>query len=475
MSRRTTLFQSLYPEPTPSETYHNRLAQLAEEADRKRLRTRPLRRATLGLALATGALLAALSAPRVAQAVRLIDAARLLESGKGIVIQEHHPNSLGVLARTQTTWATRDVQRREADGRISLWKAGRTYSWSPPEKTLQVRNSDPLLGGTTAQFLRGLAWETCLDLVRREHRVQLDSVVANGHSLNRLTLLGEKEKTVLYFDRASSVPVQLDVVAPGGTLVQRDTLSVEAIPTELLTLPENAPILDLDRTQDTLQKELTQKPQHTLEHLTVYDVAEGAQGDLYLLYAEPTASPEPGMMTLAASFQFGTRTKPSYTLLETKLSQRPDGLRLAVFTPLQSGATRRTSLTVTVRLPDSYAPFPLSSGQPPHFHDKALTLTVRALKETAPEYAPLPIFGWRADAPSLALRRAGARNEAAFWAAQERQDWQGALALTEKLLQPGSRLLPADVWLQRSVLLKKLGRATEAAAAARQWEAEKRR
>ena len=68
-NRVTDALAQLYPEPTASERYDDRLARLAEDADRRRSRVRPVRTIARFATVAAAAAVVALASPRVVQAV----------------------------------------------------------------------------------------------------------------------------------------------------------------------------------------------------------------------------------------------------------------------------------------------------------------------------------------------------------------------------------------------------------------------
>jgi hypothetical protein len=470
-SKLNETFQALYPEPTGSEALAARLTKLAADADRRRAKARPVRHMVrLGL-LAAGVALALLVAPHVAQAVRFLDAARLLESGRGVVMQEFRPDTEGGLKLTKTTWAVGETQRVEENGKITLWKDSLLYSWRPGKTRVFAQKGTAPLGGSPAQLLRMMAWESCMDLVRRESQFHIDNVgevSENGKKLHRVRMSrGTGESGEILFDPATSLPVRIDTVGKDGKILDRMTLSVEPIRPELLALPVGASILDVDKEQSKFPGQALAKQ----EAVTIYDAAIAPNADLYLLCTEPIPLSELNSATAATSFDV-----EGYADLNTTLSQRPDGLKMVVLTPKRVGIVPpSTSLKLTLRLPDSYKPFSIQEqrGVPP-MHHVSLELPLRKLSENAPEYAALPMLAWDADSSDTASLRQGVRDEESLNEAFKKKDFKEALRVTDRqLAHPKNGRMPrSQVWNQRRYILQTLGRKAEFQAADEEYKKE---
>lgn len=480
-------FATLYPATTLSPELDNRLERLVAKAEAEhagKQRQRFVRRAFCGAALAGVVAVAFLAAPRVALAVQLFDAARLLENGGGLCIEEQNLSSGAV----ERTWASRAGQRRERGSTITLWRDGTLYTWTRGQTEVMARRGVEPLGTDVASLLRMLGSQSLLSLLRREYDVAEERVGEQGRTLRRLTLRrrGDAETARVYFAEGQAIPTHMDLIAPDGAVRRRSVLTLMPVNDNLLRLPTHARVRDLDQAE---QEWLTSLPQQKLivaaspaRTVTIRDAAVAPNGDVFLLFTSP-APARP--MVVGESFQqpdIRLQDAEGRTWIQYSLPTGPhlsDGndVHLRVYTSAQPHAPLPYALQATIKIPQSTEATAESSAPAPQV-TIPVHFPVRRLTTDAPEYAAYPGIHWDPAEPSRQLERLNAQ----YGEACRSADWDTAIALSDRLLETeaqfratqGHRFSMLSWHLSsRAKVLRKLGRTAEATAVEERIPAER--
>lgn len=480
-------FTQLYPEPTVAPTLDARLASLVEQAAFQRTGV-PKRTIGYRLGRVAGALVLlavvsflAMAGPKLALAIQLFNAARLLQKEQSLFF-EWRNGKQEVLSRS---WIVGKNKRSEEGKELTLWRDGALYTWRQGQTSVLTQKSvDPPRWNHAPDLLRLFALHSLVDTIRRQQEVTVERVQENGQTLRRITV-GYSPSMVygyrLYFPQGQVYPERYEILTKRGQVKLSERLRVQEIPADLVSLPQGAVVVTKDQARQDWLAGLAKHTLASTANVAIRDAAIAPSGDLYVIYTEPLVELWPNINPAGEESYVNARVRlDGYALLRvTKgpiLPRSKQQVFMLVFTPLRPGGSLPQRVSGVLKTPQG-------KYNPPYFPPISFQLPLRRLPDDEPEYSDFArLDGNRGSRSEDAVRLQ--RLDARFRAAVARKDWSTAKTLSDAVLAGEERYraeqdepcLQLAAHLQsRATVLDALGQPEEARAAREHSAQEKTR